>query len=66
MCVNDLSDYDAIINAAAESHVDNSFINSKEFTKTNTLGLHNLLEQSMRANVSKFVHINTDEVYGEN
>lgn len=57
---------DLAINIAAESHVDNSFGNSLQFTKTNTLGTHTFLESCKINDVKKIIHISTDEVYGEN
>lgn len=57
---------DFIIHAAAESHVDNSFSSSLVFSKTNCLGTHNLLQASMENGIEAFLHISTDEVYGEN
>lgn len=54
-----------VIHAAAESHVDNSFGNSLEFTRTNVLGTHCILEACRIARVPRVVHISTDEVYGE-
>jgi dTDP-glucose 4,6-dehydratase len=54
-----------VIHAAAESHVDNSFGNSLEFTRTNVLGTHCLLEACRISKVPRIVHISTDEVYGE-
>lgn len=56
---------DLVIHAAAESHVDNSFGNSLEFTRTNVLGTHSLMEACREAKVPKIVHVSTDEVYGE-
>lgn len=57
---------DAIIHFAAHSHVDNSFGNSIDFTLNNVLGTHKLLEAArIYGNIKKFVHISTDEVYGE-
>ena len=56
---------DLLIHAAAESHVDNSFGNSLEFSKTNVLGTHALMEAALKASVPKIIHISTDEVYGE-
>ena len=53
-----------VINFAAESHVDNSIESSAEFVNTNVLGTHVLLELSRLYNVSKFVQVSTDEVYG--
>lgn len=63
--VNDLtSKVDAIINFAAESHVDRSIKNSSEFVRTNVLGTHVLLEAAKNHNLKKFLQISTDEVYG--
>ena len=64
-CVSALKDTDLLIHAAAESHVDNSFSNSMEFTKTNTMGTHCLMEASLVQGVKKIIHISTDEIYGE-
>lgn len=51
---------------AAQSHVDNSFGNSFEFTKNNIEGTHALLEASrLSGTVKRFLHVSTDEVYGE-
>ena len=62
---------DTIIHFAAQSHVDNSFGNSIYFTQTNVLGTHILLEAARAYNdktarIKKFIHVSTDEVYGEN
>jgi len=62
----DLAGVDLVIHAAAESHVDNSFKNSMEFTLSNTLGTHKLLHVACEARTKMFIHISTDEVYGEN
>lgn len=56
---------DTVMNFAAETHVDNSFGNSLVFTRTNVLGTHILLESSKSANIKRFIHVSTDEVYGE-
>jgi len=57
---------DTVIHFAAQSHVDNSFGNSIQFTIDNILGTHNLLECCRNyGNIKKFIHISTDEVYGE-
>jgi UDP-glucose 4,6-dehydratase len=57
---------DTVIHFAAQSHVDNSFGNSIQFTMDNILGTHNLLECCrVYGNIKKFIHISTDEVYGE-
>jgi dTDP-glucose 4,6-dehydratase len=65
LCVRLTKGIDCVIHAAAESHVDNAFGNSLEFTRSNTLGTHTLLEAARLNNVPLFVHISTDEVYGE-
>jgi dTDP-glucose 4,6-dehydratase len=56
---------DTVMHFAAQSHVDNSFGNSIEFTKTNVMGTHILLEAAKNAGIKRFVHVSTDEVYGE-
>jgi dTDP-glucose 4,6-dehydratase len=55
--------FDAIINFAAETHVDNSISNPKIFAETNVMGMVNLLEQTRKHDI-KFLQISTDEVYG--
>ncbi|MDS3859804.1 dTDP-glucose 4,6-dehydratase [Thermosynechococcaceae cyanobacterium BACA0444] len=70
-----LQDYqpDAIINFAAESHVDRSIANPNEFIQTNVVGTANLLETTRlywqeldapQKSAFRFIHISTDEVYG--
>jgi len=55
-----------VIHFAAQSHVQNSFEDSLIFTKDNVLGTHILLECVRKYNkVKKFIHVSTDEVYGE-
>jgi len=55
-----------VVNFAAQSHVQNSFDNSLQFTKDNVLGTHTLLECARRyGKITRFVHVSTDEVYGE-
>jgi dTDP-glucose 4,6-dehydratase len=56
---------DTILHFAAQTHVDNSFGNSIEFTKNNVLGTHVLLEASRVHPIKRFIHVSTDEVYGE-
>ena len=57
---------DTIIHFAAQSHVDNSFCNPLQYTKDNILGTHNLLEcVRLYGKIEKFIHVSTDEVYGE-
>ncbi len=55
---------DFILNFAAETHVDRSIKNPKNFTQKNILGTHTLLEASRKYNIKKFLQISTDEVYG--
>lgn len=57
---------DAIIHFAAQSHVDNSFDNSLQYTTDNVYGTHVLLQASKEyGKLQKFLHFSTDEVYGE-
>jgi dTDP-glucose 4,6-dehydratase len=56
--------FDAVINFAAETHVDNSIESPRVFTETNVLGTQVLLDLALKHNVDKFVQISTDEVYG--
>ncbi len=55
---------DIIFNFAAESHVDNSIVDSDSFEKTNFLGACTLFKSAIKNNVKRFVQISTDEVYG--
>lgn len=59
-----LRDTDLVVHFAAESHVDRSISGAEEFVRTNVLGTHTLLNAAANAEVEKFVHISTDEVYG--
>ena len=54
---------DTIVNFAAESHVDNSILNSSNFVKSNIIGVHNQLE-AVRKYGTRFHQVSTDEVYG--
>lgn len=54
----------AIINFAAESHVDRSIVAPKEFIETNVTGTLTLLQAAVNKQIEKFVQISTDEVYG--
>ena len=56
--------FDAIVNFAAESHVDRSILGPRVFVETNVLGTQNLLEAARRHGVGRFVQVSTDEVYG--
>ena len=55
---------DAIVNFAAESHVDRSITGARDFIETNVLGVQNLLAAALTNEVKTFVQISTDEVYG--
>ena len=55
-----------IIHFAAQSHVQNSFEDALQYTKDNIVGTHNLLEVVRKyGKIIKFIHVSTDEVYGE-
>jgi dTDP-glucose 4,6-dehydratase len=65
---------EAILNLAAESHVDRSIVNASDFIQTNVAGTHSLLEAALRfwqrlSRAGKarfrFLHVSTDEVFGE-
>lgn len=55
---------DAIVNFAAESHVDRSILGPEEFVRTNVLGTFNLLESARQNGNIRFHHVSTDEVFG--
>lgn len=57
--------FDYVVHFAAESHVDRSITDPEVFVRTNVLGTQVLLDASKNINVKKFVHVSTDEVYGE-
>ena len=62
-----LPDVDVVINFAAETHVDNSVLDSRKFMCSNVLGVHNLLElvhAKRNYEMPRFLQISTDEVYG--
>lgn len=72
ICSSDLVNFvleeeeiDTIVHLAAQTHVDNSFGNSFSFTQNNILGTHVLLESAKVHGIRRFVHVSTDEVYGE-
>ena len=57
---------DTIIHFAAQSHVQNSFEDALQYTHDNVQGTHTLLEASRKyGKINRFIHISTDEVYGE-
>jgi dTDP-glucose 4,6-dehydratase len=55
---------DAVINFAAETHVDRSIVSAREFLLTNVLGTQTLLDAARHRKARRFVHISTDEVMG--
>ncbi|XEC95267.1 dTDP-glucose 4,6-dehydratase [Paenibacillus tarimensis] len=55
---------DAVVNFAAESHVDRSITQPDIFVRTNVLGTQTLLDLVKQAGIRKFVQVSTDEVYG--
>lgn len=57
--------FDFVVHFAAESHVDRSISEPSIFVQTNVLGTQVLLEAARNVDISKFVHVSTDEVYGE-
>ncbi|WP_445505437.1 dTDP-glucose 4,6-dehydratase [Niallia sp. 03091] len=57
--------FDYVTHFAAESHVDRSITGPEIFVKTNVLGTQVLLDAAKEYAITKFVHVSTDEVYGE-
>lgn len=56
---------ETVLHLAAATHVDLSFSNSIDFTETNVLGTHRLLEACKQyGGIQRFIHVSTDEVYG--
>ena len=60
-----VSDVDAVVNFAAESHVDRSIEGAEPFVSTNVQGTQTLLNAANDAEIDRFVQISTDEVYGQ-
>ena len=56
---------DAVVNFAAETHVDRSIRDPSSFIETNISGTKSLLDSVMKYATKKFIHISTDEVYGD-
>ncbi len=54
-----------LVHAAAESHVDKSIVHDFDFARTNVLGTRSVLAVCKDAGIEKFIHVSTDEVYGE-
>lgn len=61
----EIEHFDTIMHFAAQTHVDNSFGNSFKFINDNIIGTHVLLELAKKYNIKRFIHVSTDEVYGE-
>ncbi|WP_214710818.1 dTDP-glucose 4,6-dehydratase [Exiguobacterium sp. s55] len=57
--------FDYVVHFAAESHVDRSITHPEIFVKTNVMGTQALLDAAKANGIKKFVHVSTDEVYGE-
>ncbi|HEU5322989.1 MAG TPA: GDP-mannose 4,6-dehydratase, partial [Methylomirabilota bacterium] len=55
---------DAVVNFAAESHVDRSLLEPDAFLRTDVFGVFTLLEAARDLRVPRFVQVSTDEVYG--
>lgn len=62
--VFDGADFAAVLNFAAESHVDRSIAGPEIFVRTNVLGAYRLLEKARTTGVKRFLQVSTDEVYG--
>lgn len=60
-----LEGIDIVVNFAANTFVDHSVVDPRPFVNSNILGTFNLLEQARKYRVKKFIHISTDEVYGQ-
>jgi dTDP-glucose 4,6-dehydratase len=59
-----MSEVEAVVHFAAESHVDRSILGAADFVMTNVVGTQTLLDSALKHGVAKFVHVSTDEVYG--
>lgn len=57
--------FDLVVNFAAETHVDRSIISMNDFIRTNVSGVLTLIEAVRKWNTPRFVHVSTDEVYGD-
>lgn len=57
--------FDVVVHFAAESHVDRSITDPAIFVSTNVLGTQVLLDAARQVDITKFIHVSTDEVYGE-
>ena len=59
-----MAGHDAVVHFAAESHVDRSIAGSEDFILTNCFGTNVVIDAARRLNISRVLHIGTDEVYG--
>ncbi len=59
-----VKDFDAVVHFAAETHVDRSIEDPSPFVRTNVEGTWRMVDACRENNVSRFVHVSTDEVYG--
>ena len=59
-----VNECDAIVNFAAESHVDRSITGPEIFIETNVQGTLNLLQNAKEAGIQRYLQVSTDEVYG--
>ncbi len=59
-----MSEVDAVVHFAAESHVDRSIMGAADFVMTNVVGTQTLLDSALHHGIERFVHVSTDEVYG--
>jgi len=58
-------DIDTVVNFAAESHVDRSILQPDAFIHTDVVGVYILLDEARQHNIGRFLHVSTDEVYGD-
>lgn len=58
-------DIDTVVNFAAETHVDRSILDPDAFIRSNLVGMNILLETAHQRKLERFVHVSTDEVYGD-
>lgn len=54
-----------VVHFAAETHVDRSILDGRDVIRTNVVGTQNLIETARACGIERFIHISTDEVYGE-
>jgi dTDP-glucose 4,6-dehydratase len=59
-----MAQVDEVVHFAAESHVDRSILGAAVFVMTNVVGTQTLLQAALHNDVTRFVHVSTDEVYG--